>query len=177
MNEYTRLQQAVLSNDILVVSQTLDSVSDVNITGGSDINVLHYYISMADRLNYDVNEIVKLMNSKGVNINAQNDKGASPLHFCVARSNSEIARCLLDRGASVDIQDEMGNTPLWRAVMNFRGEKNLLEVIKLLVERGGNPDKENNSGNSPRKIVLQSHRDIPVIGDPIEWDLQPHLNW
>ncbi len=177
MSDYIALQKALLTNDISEVTKVLSEVSDVNASGGSGINVLHYYISMAQKLDFESEQLTKLLIESGVDINAQNDKGASPLHFCVAHPNLSVARILIVNGATVDIQDEMGNSPLWRAVMNFRGDDELRNVISELVKGGADPDKENNSGNSPRKMVLRRHDNIPKTKQPTEWDLQPYLNW
>lgn len=177
MSDYLNMQKALLTNDRKNIENVLKGVANVNALGGSGINILHYYISMVSKLSFNPEDIVLLLIKSGVDVNAQNEKGASPLHFCVAHPNSIITKVLTSNGAIVDIQDEMGNTPLWRAVMNFRGDEELRKVIDELVLSGANPDKENNSGNSPRKMVLRRHENIPKTKQPIEWDLQPHLNW
>lgn len=174
---YIELQRAILKDDLKYLETCLGDINDVNTTWASGIGVLHYYIGKAKDLTMNPEKVIDILIKYGVDINLQNSTGTSPLHFCVYHSNVEIAKILIQKGATIDIQDENGNTPLWRAVMDYRGEESLLDVIKILIENRADPDKDNYSGNSPRKIVLEAHNDIPIVGDPIEWDLQPHLNW
>ncbi len=56
------------------------------------------------------------------------------------------AALLLDRGAEVDKPDRFGNTPLWVAVFNSRGDGDL---IMLLRDRGADPFHANERGKTP----------------------------
>ena len=38
-------------------------------------------------------------------INAQDNKGNTPLHYCIAYNNSTVMQVLLDKGASLDIKN------------------------------------------------------------------------
>ena len=117
------------------------------------------------------------MVENGVDINAQNKELSAPLHFAVMQKNPKVAEALIKHGALVDIKDDKGNTPLWRAVQNYRGEEPMLECIKVLIQFEANPDISNNFGHSPRSVVLSRHKSMTNTMKPKEWDLQPHLNW
>ena len=67
------------------------------------------------------NDIVKLFLDRGADTNAQDHNGYSALHFVAQDFQLEAARLLLNANAKVDIQDEYGNSPLWRAVFNSQG--------------------------------------------------------
>ena len=54
-------------------------------------------------------------------------------------------KTLLENGALTEVKDSFGNTPLFRAVFNSKGEG---DIIKLLLVAGANPDSEH--GVSPR---------------------------
>ena len=85
------------------------------------------------------------------------DRGAEPddvdnagwcaLHFAAQECSETMVRLLLDAGASLELRESYGNTPLWRAVSNYRGGA---EVISILLEAGANPDADNKNGISPR---------------------------
>jgi hypothetical protein len=51
--DYQDLQLAVLTNDLTKLSAALEQAGDVNATGGSGINVLHYFIGEAGKLSLD----------------------------------------------------------------------------------------------------------------------------
>jgi ankyrin repeat protein len=82
--------------------------------------------------------------------NASDHEGLRPLHFAAQERALEVARLLLDHGAEVDPQNVHGNTPLFTAVFNSRGDGS---VIELLRERGADPQRENLSGQTPVGIA------------------------
>src|SRR5512140_3597079 len=62
--------------------------------------------------------------------------GFTPLHLAAQQCSIDVARVLLDHGASVDQPNSFGHTPLFVAVFNSRGRG---ELIELLRERGADP--------------------------------------
>ena len=56
--------------------------------------------------------------NKRIDINHQDDKGFSSLHYCAQFSNINIAELLLKNNANINIVDSYGNNPLWTAVFN-----------------------------------------------------------
>ena len=55
-----------------------------------------------------------------------------------------------DIAARVDLKDSNGNTALFRAVFNSKGEGT---IIKQLLASGSDPDQKNNHGVSPRILA------------------------
>ena len=82
----------------------------------------------------------------GVNINAKNSDGQTPLHF-VSTSNGDIRiiRELLKAGANIHAKDKNGGTPLHRAV-NFNES---IEVIEELTKAGADIHAEDDKGRTP----------------------------
>lgn len=78
--------------------------------------------------------------------NAADGDGFRPLHFAAQERSVEVARVLLDHGADVDCTNVYGNTPLFGAVFNSRGDGS---VIGLLRRRGADALRENRSGQTP----------------------------
>ncbi|HEY3655274.1 MAG TPA: ankyrin repeat domain-containing protein [Steroidobacteraceae bacterium] len=77
---------------------------------------------------------------------ALHDDGWTALHFAAQIQSPEVTLLLLDAGASTELRDSYGNTPLWKATMTARGSG---EVIALLRRAGADPYAKNNYGNSP----------------------------
>ena len=73
--------------------------------------------------------VVRLLLDHGADPNAQSRRyfRTTPLHRASRDGNIEIARLLLERGASLEVQDWTGKTPL-----DIASEKRLDEMIKLL---------------------------------------------
>jgi uncharacterized protein len=88
----------------------------------------------------------------GVDCNAKNAHGVTPLHFTAERYSVDVARVLIKYGANVNAQDRFGNTPLSRAIFRSTGASEL-ELVKLLMEHGANPDIKNKGGESARDLA------------------------
>lgn len=83
-------------------------------------------------------------------VDARGKAGFTPLHFAAQQSHGPAARALLRAGAEVDRLDRYGDTPLWRAIFNCRGED---ETVSILLQAGADPDVDNASGVSPRALA------------------------
>lgn len=69
----------------------------------------------------NMDEIAIDLVKKKINVNHQDGKGLSPLHYCAQYCNIRIAKLLLKNNANVNISDSYGNNPLWTAVFSARG--------------------------------------------------------
>ncbi|CAL1689721.1 unnamed protein product [Lasius platythorax] len=84
-------------------------------------------------------EIIKLLLSKGANVDAKGENGITSLHIAAERGCLQIVEHLLKHGAHVNSTytstSREGYTPLHLAV-----EKGSEEIIKLVLNRGANVD-------------------------------------
>ncbi|MEB3216840.1 MAG: ankyrin repeat domain-containing protein [Nostocales cyanobacterium 94392] len=85
----------------------------------------------------------------GVNVNAKDGKGDTPLHYL--GKSQKNARLLLSRGAKVNVRNQNGNTPLH----NIFGEKTAA-VIKLLIDRGAKVNARNQEQMTPLHFAANS---------------------
>jgi ankyrin repeat protein len=111
-------------------------------------NDLHYLILDCPESEHS-QKIVSLI-SNGIDVNSQDEQGWTPLHFAAQECSVAGTKALLECGAKVDLIDSNGNTALFRAVFNSKGEG---DIIELLLAAGSNPDQENEHGVSPRKLA------------------------
>jgi ankyrin repeat protein len=93
--------------------------------------------------------VMELLND-GFDVDLGDVDGYTPLHFAAQGYHEDVARHLIDHGATVDAQNRFGNTPLWVALFNSRGRP---EVIKLLRDAGADTALKNHSGNSPADLA------------------------
>lgn len=80
---------------------------------------------------------------EGVNLDrAIDDKGHTALHWAVAMGDLDTVKKLLNRGASIDVQSQSGETPLMRAVVftNVHEKQNMERVASLLVRTANMQD-------------------------------------
>jgi ankyrin repeat protein len=85
--------------------------------------------------------------SKGVDVNAKNDIGRSPLNVAaVHNSNVDVLRVLISHGADIHSRsNDPGDSPLDSAAYYNPN----LEVLSFLVSKGGDVNAKNNAGNTP----------------------------
>jgi len=96
-----------------------------------------------------VEEVIRLL-SAGANPNAQDDNGWSSLHFAAQAVSSGVTEVLLAGGAQTELKDSFGNTALWRAVFESRGNGS---VIQLLRRAGADPHAANSNGGTPLSLA------------------------
>lgn len=88
-------------------------------------------------------EVAELFISKGADVNAKNQFGESPLHK--ARTK-DIAELLIAMGANVNARDKNGGSPLYSA---FKSTSMNSDVIELLIAKGADVNAKDNNGNTP----------------------------
>ncbi|MEJ2702300.1 MAG: CocE/NonD family hydrolase [Sedimentisphaerales bacterium] len=77
-------------------------------------------------------EQIRILISKGVDVNAQDEAKFTPLHYAAKSGMAEITQLLLEAGAGVDVEAaDKEKTPL-----HYAAEAGNKEVVKLLVEAG-----------------------------------------
>ena len=175
---YRKFQEAINANNTSLLMNLMNK-NDVNETSDvTGLNILMFYITNLEERTIDFKLVIDTFIKNKGNLNHKEpDNGSTALHYLAPAKFPEVIRYLLSKGAKADLANNTGNTPLWRATQDYRGEQEILENINALLEFGADPDIKNHFGHSPRSIVLNRHKDMEATGLPKEWDLQPHLNW
>jgi ankyrin repeat protein len=88
--------------------------------------------------------------AKGANVNHQTRYGYCGLHFAGQNKLAEIASILLGAGAETELRDVYGNTPLWTAGFNARGD---FTVFLALLKQGASLENRNNAGRTVRDLA------------------------
>lgn len=97
-------------------------------------------------------EIAKLLISRRaeVNIPANNGFNVFPIHSAVAAKNYNITKMLINAGASVNVAQQAGFTPLHAAAQ--QGD---IELIILLLENGAEVDIRMEGGKLPADLARE----------------------
>lgn len=92
---------------------------------------------------------VELLVNAGVDIEAINNSGYTPLHYACATGKNECARLLLDRGANIEAKvSSTCYTPLHCAVL--KGDE---DCALMLIERGAVVNSEDINGDTPLHLA------------------------
>jgi ankyrin repeat protein len=122
-------------------------------------------------------EKVEQLLKNGADVNIKDSGiGFTALHFAAQDGFTEIIKLLLNNKADVAAQDEYGNSPLFIAVMSFRGNG---EIITCLLQAGANRNLKNNYGHSPLELArsITNYQIFPFFDavPPIESENMEYL--
>ena len=104
---------------------------------------------MAAAIDSNLNAL-ELLLAAHADVDLQDPDGWSALHFAAQEKSHEVCVALLDAGARHDLRNSRGATPLFVAVINYRGSG---EIITLLRARGADPLAANARGLSPCSLA------------------------
>lgn len=85
-------------------------------------------------------KLLKLL-ATNVDVNAEDSKSWTPLHWAAGFSRVEMAEILFRNRASLEVRDKIGRTPLL-----FAASLQRWEVVKYLIEKGANLQAQGNFG-------------------------------
>ena len=93
---------------------------DINITDPFGHNALHILINDAQAIDSEELRVAEALLRMGINVNAKNHEGRTPLMYAVERSDIPMIRFLLRYHADPRMQDVHGNRAIDFAVATFR---------------------------------------------------------
>jgi ankyrin repeat protein len=96
---------------------------------------------------------VRAFIAKRVNVNEADPRGRTALSFAAELGNAEMAKELLDAGASPDQRDKLGDVPLHWAANNGR-----VEVIKVLLAGHAAVDASDRQGITPLMSAISHNQ-------------------
>lgn len=105
-------------------------------------------------------EYIKKIIADGVEINTENDDGATILHLATQYKNHDLLTILIELKADINKQDKKGNTALHYAVI----AKNKIAAA-LLISARANPNIRNKENKTALKIAQKrnDHKMLKVL--------------
>lgn len=149
-DENTPLHLAVKKGNINIVSDLLLNGADLEQSNKYGQTILQYAIAWNYSKTFE--PMVKLILSKGANVNSRDKDKDTPLHSAAARKDSKLVCLLLiERGANIHARDKKGNAPLHIASM-----KQCKAAIVTLIDKGADINGINGNGDTPLHIAVKS---------------------
>ncbi len=134
------LKRAFTSSDSIIRSYFKDVVKDTNLLK-EGVLPLNIAVSIGDK------DLVKSLLDP-TNINSVDSNGNTALYLAAHRSNINLVKLLLENGASSNIKNDRGNTPLHRTKDS--------DTAKLLIQNGASTNAKNNNSEIPLYMALGS---------------------
>jgi len=150
MNEITSIEilQTIFAGDIGKFQTYIELGLDVNRKTECDgWNFLHRPLASLTRA--PIPSMIEYLIKLGVDVNARDRHGWTPLHFAARIMNVDIIKLLLDAGAEIDPVNDEGLTPLRITLEHLPLNK---EATQLLLLRGANKYHEV-KGNTVKKLA------------------------
>ncbi len=160
-----------VKKELLIQSPDLEKILtayDVNSVDEYGSNILHYYIKYVSSIDISADKFIYAVKKKGINLDAKQTKREqlSALHLAILTKNKLITELLLSEDIIIDTTDANGNTPLFKAVFNYRNDDPFF--IKYLCEKGANVNLKNNHDVSPIDLAERiSNYDSLIYLKPI----------
>jgi len=127
--QYNAIHQAALDGDTAKLKELLhDSPQLVN-KADYDKNTLLHLATLHDRL-----DAVNYLLSDGANVNAQNAKDMTPLHFAAQQGFADVAKSLLSYKPDLSVKDSRG----WTALV-WAEKSHHTNIVILLTGNEGHP--------------------------------------
>ena len=123
------------------------------------------------------NVLDKALNASGVNVNAKDKHGQTPLHVACKRGNKDAVLKLIDKGANVNAIDKDDSTPLHEACWGCaRAEDEPKEsdvemgirkaIIDLLIKAGADVNAKDKHERTP--LIIADRWDCDYIADVLQ---------
>lgn len=157
---YKGIVQSILRGDIGKLDALVAQGFDVHaVSEGDQWNLLHHAlvsVSIAP-----VPEMIRRLIDHGVDVNARDRYGNTPLHYAARWKKPELIEMLLNAGAEVDPVNRDGLTPL-RLMLTSKPYN--LDAVATFLAHGANPEQRAAGGISVRDYArIIGHDDHALI--------------
>ena len=93
-------------------------------------------------------ELVRVLLSKGAEVDAKNRRKETALHLAASEGNEEVVRLLLQNNADVDAKNDFESTPLHLA--SFEGKE---KIARVLLEHNADPNAQDQYQDTPLHLA------------------------
>lgn len=142
---YSTIHLATMFGHSIVVAYLLAKGMDADMPDKNGASPLMF---AAQRIhNRDPAQLLITFNAR---LNAQDSKGNTPLHYCVAYNNATVMKILLEKGASLDIKNLKGLSPV-----EFALDRKKMNAVAIM-----NSYKDDKENLPPILRTLSKNKDV-----------------
>ncbi|GAB1601266.1 serine/threonine-protein phosphatase 6 regulatory ankyrin repeat subunit C-like [Argonauta hians] len=111
------LCRACIDMDLDRITALIQSNADVNVTASHDGKTPLHFVCESQADGYDndnacVEEISRMLISKGANINLSDNEGNTPISLSCENNNIQLVKLLLESGCNINTSSTLLNTPM-----------------------------------------------------------------
>jgi ankyrin repeat protein len=144
------LALSIYLEDIDIIKDLINRDIDLNflVKKEKNRNILFELSDTKYELDF-IKNVIQLLIDNGIDVNAQDDDGSTPLSEAIRNKNSEIVKLLIENGVDFEIKDKDGFTPLFYAIKY--GD---IEIVRLLIGNGIDINSQVSNDISPLHIAI-----------------------
>ena len=125
-------------------------------------------INIFQAISTDEQEIFSYLVEKGVNLDARNGEGKTPLMVALEMEQQQKAEKLIEAGVELNISDTDGNTPLLLSLRQMPES-----TAEIILKEGADPAMKDNNGYTPLMEAARSEyaeiaMKIAMMGVPVD---------
>lgn len=159
---YAQNRNTLLSGDFWKTKPNLESVKSEISKGNhpaeaNEVNI--DVVCFAINNNAPIEVIKFLIDQKGNGVDKKTHDGRNYLHWAANKGNLVLVKYLINKGASINMKDEKGATPLNFAA--FNGMTNP-EVYEVFFQSGINPKATNRDGATVLHLAIAGDKDLKL---------------
>lgn len=109
-----------------------------------------------------VTKVVRLLCERGADVNAADNSGLRPIHYCAKTMNLSAAKYLLENKAEVNAADSAGHTALYLVAVDGHPS---FELAETLIQKGGKLGKKR--PNPLTRKASESQRKVRTLVKPL----------
>lgn len=130
----------------------------VLLASGADVNAQKKgWTPLLCAASHGTNDILRMLLSKGADLDARTDTGMSALARAIYDGRSETFKILLEAGADISARDNDGYTPLMRAAIGNA------DIVRILLEQGADVSASNTHGETALKIAENQPKNDRIV--------------
>ena len=147
----TALHIAAFKSDFDAVQMLVDTAHiDVDCRDNNDCTPLHYTMHDDDQESLeDVSRCAELLLEHGADVNAQNNRGSTPLHLAASKMSEKTVQLLIKNGANINLKTDQKQTALHKASRHGR-----LDIVRLLLDHKADTDLQDDQGSTPLHLAI-----------------------
>lgn len=148
MADEATIHQAAASGDRVTVKQLLQGNAQL----AMQLNRLNDLPVREAILNGHTG-IARLLIAHMRDVDAQNPRGMTPLHYAAHAGNRPVVKLLLAKGATIDQRNIDG-----RSALHFAARQGKHKTVRLLIKRGATVNLVANNGATPLRMAIENQQ-------------------
>jgi len=121
-------------------------------------------------------ELIKIMISKGANINIEDATGKTPLFYAIDSGNIEIIKLIIEYGGDVNYNSEQyGSSLLYASNSKALRDEEKAEVIKILINHGADAEIKGPRGKTPLHALVNETISTTPINSLLQYPINKDL--